>query len=126
MLWKRGQLNARRRIAVDVAETARRVVYEATRDKPKDASPLAKHPIFRVAARIFAAIWRFLGFHRPRKSYTMVPYVAPKRREVSKGKRGRLHKADATTPPRGFGSSRSDAKLSKGIKLYPKREDQHV
>ena len=127
MLWKRGYANLRNRISVDITDTADRLAFEASRRKPEDASPLAKKTLFSVAASIFKAIWHFFGFGRPsRKAYTMEAYRPPKRQEVSKGKRGRLHKANAITYPRAFGSSRSGAKLSKRIRTYPQKEANHA
>jgi hypothetical protein len=116
MLWKRGYANLRNRIAVDTADTADRLAFEASRRKPEDASPLAKKTLFSFAASVFRAIWAFFGFGKPRKTYTMRPYDPPKRVKVSKGKRGRMHNALHVTPSRGFGSSRSGSKLFKGIK----------
>lgn len=122
MLWKRGYANQRAQIALGTAETSRRVAFEKSRVKPEDASPLAARPTFgdRVAAfgaRIMRFLSRLFGFDGTPK-YAKSKYLPPAKR-VTKGKRGRVH-IIRQTPPRGFGSSRSGSKLSRGIKEYAK------
>jgi hypothetical protein len=122
MLWKRGYANQRAQIALETAETSRRVAFEKSRVKPEDASPLAARPTFRdrvaaFGARIMRFLSRLFGFDGTPK-YAKSKYTPPAK-HVTKGKRGRVH-VQKITPPRGFGSNRAGRKLSRKIKVYAK------
>lgn len=104
-------------IEANYRTTQEAIARELSRPKPEDASPLAKRKtVFTMIARFFKRIWRWLGFDKLQKTYTMQPYNPPRSVAVSKGKRGRTHNARHVTPPKAFGSSRSGHKLPKGIK----------